>query len=210
MDALRAARPASVKAYLTDDTTREIAVPSTRQRWQHVEKTLDGVPWVTLEFLDGKGKLLGQPWQNDAAATEIEDVGSGASTSKRASETAALVALMLRAQDMALQRHNEALRPILDANRIMLSDLTSQLVELRKETTRAMERERELIAALAEGAKGEDGELDLPKLMPLLPLLLGGQMQAPPAAPRPPAAAAAPRPPVNGAKNPAAPAGAAR
>ena len=180
-------------------------MPASRQKWQHVEKVLDGVPWHTLEFLDGKGKLVGQPWRNDAAPTEVEELGEGGPTSKRIGELAQLANIFLRAQDLALQRHNEALRPMLDANRTMLTDLTQQLVELRRETSRSIERERELMLALADAARGEDGETDLPKLATLLPLLLGAgmpQVQRPPQRPptaTPPKAATPPngtRPPV--------------
>lgn len=184
LDALKQARPTTVRAHLADDSTREIAVPSTRQKWQHVERVLEGMPWQTLDMLDHKGKLVGPPWVNDGAgpAGDLEDIGAGGS--KRVGELAQLAGIFLRAQDMVLQRHNEAMRPVLDANRIMLADLTTQLVELRKETAQSIQRERELMMALADTARGEDGELDLPKLAPLLlPMLAGLTPQRPPVAP---------------------------
>lgn len=206
LDALKNARPSTVRARLADDSTREIAVPTTRQRWQHVEKVLDGVPWVAVEFLDAKGKLLGAPWLRDEAPTAVEDLGEVVAGGRRGSEVAALMGVMLRAQDMVLWRHNEALRPTLEASRALLTDMSAALVELRRETAESMQRERDLMLALAQAAASEDGDGGaLPKmeqLMPILAALLGGANRLPPQRPsaRPPNGA-----PPNGARPPGTP-----
>lgn len=143
-------------------------------------------------------------------ASDVEELG-GVITSV-ASRELHLLRIILQAQDVALSRHNEALRPTLEASRAMMADLTAQAREWRREAVKAAEsadevRERLSRAIDKHNAGDEKGLVDeIEQVMRVVklvqPMLTAGRPPAP--APRPPASNGA-----NGTPAPAAPAPAA-
>lgn len=148
LGALKKHAPARLRATLTDDTVKDIAVSRGRVKWAPVVELLGDLAWSRVELLDAKGGLLSVV-DNDAPATDLETVGGASSGSTRAAEVGHLLGLMLRAQDMALQRHTEALKPTLEALRTTVKDLTEQAMTWRKEAQRADARADARVDAMA-------------------------------------------------------------
>ena len=64
--------PAFLLLTRADDSTKRIAVPNIRKKWEHCVKQLQGEPWVKLELLDKKEGVLVTVEREDA------DLGAGA------------------------------------------------------------------------------------------------------------------------------------
>lgn len=214
--ALQAHQPASLRTVNAQGERTDVAVRQTKRgpRYAHTLAALEQLEWVRVELLDDKQRLL-HVVSNDGVAETVETVGAGVGAAPREQ---ALLALMLRAQDTALQRHTEALRPMMQAMQTVLAAVTEQAVMWRRESGSQVRAQADLASQLAElaerlqqlqlGAGGQGGEGELGQLLQLLPLVsnLGGGTAAPSpgGAPRPPAQGRRPTP-SNGATAAAAP-----
>jgi hypothetical protein len=121
--ALKRWNPASVRVHLADGRTEQVAIPGRKnRRWVQVEKTLSQLRWVRLEALDAKGAII-DVLDNDAPASELEDLdGTGTQN-----ETARMLQLMLRAQEVALARQDKLVNTMLGNNLELSKVLMSRL-----------------------------------------------------------------------------------
>jgi hypothetical protein len=205
--ALKRARPALVRAHLADGEPKEIPLGNHRSRWSRVLTILDDVAWVRLELLDARGRTVGPELANDGAAGELEDLPDGKGPATR---ELALVRLVIQAQDIAVQRHTEAIKPMFEAMRTVIRDVTDQVTMWRREALKQAQMTdsfaERLERALAARAAGDDdsaaGELgELVKLLPLVQSLLAPP-RPPPRPPRPPRPPSSPPSGSNGAAPP--------
>ena len=116
-----------------------VAVPEVN-RWKgRVAKILDALPWAWLEPLDSKGNIIGPRVDNTdlskGAATDLEDLDLEVADAKATSELGklhGLVALFLKAQDVALVRQSQAYSVVLDNNQALLKTISDRLASMEK------------------------------------------------------------------------------
>jgi len=105
---LKEHKPSSLIAVDSDGDETKINVPDVRNKHARVMTTLRELAWIRVDMLDKKGGLLYRHQRNaddrDAPAGEIEDMP----TSRSIAEQAAMLNIMLRAQEMVLSRHQQA------------------------------------------------------------------------------------------------------
>ncbi len=118
---LKEYKPSVVLAFDDNDGEIKINVPDVRQKHARVMTALEEVAWVRADLMDKKGGLLHRHMRcaddrpSVDAASELEDIGSGRSSSRLAIDLAPLVSIMLRAQEMALARNQQGIAQLLDA-----------------------------------------------------------------------------------------------
>jgi|FLYL01.1.fsa_nt_gi hypothetical protein len=151
---LKHLRPEVVRVYVTDsDDHRDIRVPARRRRWEYVAGILEGLPWTRAELLDGKGALCGTLDRDD---DEEEDRKSkGAETPEER-----LLALMLKAQEAALDRLNGAIAPLVDGYTRLAATLSDRLSAMEREWGKMLELSRDATLAMARAEAGLIGEPD--------------------------------------------------
>ena len=169
---LRQLAPHKVRVYDGSDTAREIAVPQRRKRWSQVIETIEAVPWVRCELLDKSGAVLGYV-ENDAAAGELEDLGSGVPAGAAGNKW--FLDTMIRAQREALtwvEKSNaanmQAMAEILRVN----AHATSELVELYR-VQRDVSTEIATMRAAAENKDVFDQMVKLLEAYPELKQMIG-------------------------------------
>lgn len=165
-DTLKLVRPKAVIAVDTDGKEHRVNIPEHvgRNRHQHVMQALDGIDWEHVDLLDGKGGLLKRHHRtvdDREPAGELEDVVK----SRELSQMHGLLALMLKAQDVALSRQSQGLAQVLDAqNKILevaMRRLEASEDRLTKEIDSNYQLSHELLVKQLEGAlppEGEEGE----------------------------------------------------
>lgn len=136
---LRKFRPSKLVAVSATGERRPIAVPQGRRRkWDFAVRALEHVDWYALELLDDQGALL-DVIDNRAGADEGE-LMAVAPDAKLAGQ----LELMLRAQDVALQRHERAFGQLIDGY--------TKLAQTTMERLSAMERSFGGMLTLAQNA----------------------------------------------------------
>ncbi len=177
---LKGLNPMSLIAYLVDGETKNIAVPQVRRKWSHLRKVIDVLPpWARLEALDKKGNvtaIIENPKETD------ELMGDLYLPTKTTGEVGQLLALMLKGQDVALQRQAQMLKTVLENNAAMLQTVSARLGMLEKNYMENLELVQDFAQAAAAAASG-GGEHDeawkaVADLAPHFPALLkaGRQM----------------------------------
>lgn len=121
------------------DNIANIAVPEVNRWKSRIGKILDGLPWAWLEPLDGKSNIIGPRVDNidlgKSAAAELEDLEIEAADKQSSSELGklhGLLALLLKAQDVALVRQSQAYSVVLDNNQALLKTITDRLSSMEK------------------------------------------------------------------------------
>ena len=179
-------RPDKVRAELANGEKQDVAVPATRKRWARVVETLETLPWVRVEFLDKKGAMLG--------AVEAEEELAVVEEEKASSREHKLLGLLVKAQDMALHRHERSLGMLLDGYRVMLESVLGRVVTLEKSYGDVLKLAHDSIVATAVAKSDGEGMNDADRaMMQMLMSRLGVPLQL--------------KPKANGAAKPAAPDG---
>lgn len=144
----------------------QVAVPEVK-RWKgRIAKILDGLPWAWIEPLDKAGNIVGPRVDNSelnkGKATELEDLELEIGNKNSDSELAklhGLLALILKAQDVALVRQSEAYSVVLDNNQALLKTISDRLSSMERHAHQNFE----VITALhnrlnLETMKGDDDD----------------------------------------------------
>jgi len=123
--ALKVHKPAVIVAFEGDDDDKgqRISVPNVRNRWQRVQRTLNELAWSHVDLLDGQGGLKKRHERSPAeggAATELEELPMNGAPAR----DVALLSMMLRAQEVALDRHVRHTEALLSSS-IQLINLVS-------------------------------------------------------------------------------------
>lgn len=120
---LQRLRPAKLRVYVRDsDEPKAVAIPANRKKWERLATTLEGMDWRSIEALDPRGNITGVVARPDddagvvlgEEAPEQEDVG-------------ALLGLMLKAQQVALQQQAVLIKPLIDGQAKLVETMTTAL-----------------------------------------------------------------------------------
>lgn len=183
---LKRYNPAKVRAYASDDDSRDIAVPTRRKRWTQVLAAIDARSWVRVELLDKSGAVLGYV-ENDGPSTGIEDL-SGDRTAGELRLAERIVGLVLKGQRDAMTFRDAEVTALLKAQGDVVREMTGgmrALTAMYQEQVGAAEQLAEMRTIAAQGpVKDQLTELleALPTLLQALPILKGllGSGQAQP------------------------------
>lgn len=184
IDRLRAVRPSSVLAVLTDGSTVRVAVPSKGQRWSRVWGSVSKLPWQELRALNHKGELL------DVVARDPQGLEDLSIPATAAGGLAGLVPVMAAFQTNMTRTIIEGMRAareqagaelgqILDAHRQLAADAFTLRNIDRDELDRVRQERDELREQLAAAAQGSSGEVRERMLMELFERM--GSKKLPPA-----------------------------
>jgi hypothetical protein len=163
---------------LADDRTETVAIPGKRKKWSHVQNTLDSLRWWKLEALNAQGAILGVI-ENDEPAEDLEELTDYQGAT---SEQAKLLSLMLRAQDVALRRHEGIVEKMLKVNVQLSEVLMARLNTLEKayqSNLTALQK-----AAGAEGGDGMGEMMSSAAIEAIMPELMKKMLGFSPAAPK--------------------------
>jgi hypothetical protein len=137
---LKEYKPAIVHAYDDNDEKVTINVPDVRQRHARVLVALKEVAWIRCDLLDKKGGLLHRHNRCaddlDQPAGELEEIRSSSRTN---AEMQGMLSIMLRAQEVALIRHQQGIQQILDANNRLLDSTLKRLEMQEAQLQQAMQ-----------------------------------------------------------------------
>jgi len=201
---LKRHRPAAVLVYREGEDEPRRYVPSGGERGQWKRLT-EAIPqgFTRLELVNRDGAVC---YTVDGDEAEVS--AAGVSTAKGGTPPAEVIerhlALMLRAQDVALARQQESVGKLLDAHETIVKTLTDRLTSLETLVSTVIQSayEATLLAAESEARLNNDGDESRAKNWGLLDRLLTARGVLPPARP-----ATRPKPAPNG--EPAKPGGGA-
>ena len=173
--------PHKLRAFCgSDDDGRDVAIagPSNRRKWSRVIATVGTLPWSRIELLDKSGALLSCV-DNDAAATEVEDLATG----KSAAEYSAMSRMMelcskvvFAAQEKVLAYRDKETKTILERQADTIKEMSaamhavSAMYREQVEVVRESAAEEAEAAAMVQAAKSEG--VDWKELMQALPMLV--------------------------------------
>lgn len=149
--ALRRFQPTKIRAVLSGDESRDVAVPARRHKWERVVEVLDTLAWTRVECLDKSGSLLGviNGQESDDAPADVKAL---------AAREYAFGELLLRAADQAVKRHTEQLQPMLDGYQALAAQQAELLVGLLSRLGAVIEMQHEAATILARGAAAPGAE----------------------------------------------------
>ena len=163
---LKEHRPSKLVAVDADGESVTINVPEVRQRHARVLEALKGIPWTRVDLFDKKGGLLCRHQRNaddrDAAPTDLEDLQANPST--RIAELAALVSIMLRAQEVVLTSTQRQMQGVFDAQNRIMDAMLRRFDLQERQHQEAMELNHQLSADLV---AAQLGHLTTPTAQPL-------------------------------------------
>lgn len=148
---LRQHRPAIVIAYDQDDEATTIHVPDVRKKWERVMGALDDLHWMRIDMQNKKGGHLHRHMRtvDDTSAQELDTLASN-SQATIAPQLAPLVTIMLRAQEVAVSRHQQGTQQLLDAVHKMLESFSRRLDLQERQYEHAMAMNHQLTTELIE------------------------------------------------------------
>jgi len=166
----------------TDEPAVRINLPNIRQRFQRALDTLNELPWQRIELYDKKNGLLATHTRTAAdeqAATELETL----TPSRGSSETAAMLGLMLKAQDTVLSKYVAILHPMFEAQFKIINVAFARLERLEEQNKRTARDNAKmthdlataaarLTAVASGGDEGDDDSVSGSALAPMLPAML--------------------------------------
>lgn len=156
--------PSKVRAFVGEEG-RDIAVPTRRKRWAQVVTTVESLgAWSRLELIDKSGALL-HAIENADPAGELVDLPANG----RAADVAAMVSIVVRAQEQALRFRNEEVLGLIRAQSEVTRELTAGMRALTQLYQEQIAVARETATLQAEGDASGD---QMKQLMEALPLLL--------------------------------------
>jgi len=170
---LRRLKPVALKVELHDGTVREVAIVGRRNKWSAAMATLAQLPWVRLEALDQRSRVIGII-DNDQAEEREDELDFGDDMAV-AQELRPLMALMLKAQDVALRRNGDQTRQLTETVLKLADVLMARLVSLE----RSYMNNLKLVQQFAANSGGSGDDLmsteAMAGMMPLLALkVMGG------------------------------------
>jgi len=174
--------PSQLMVTMQDQSVKTVAIPAVRKRWSHLQGVLSAMAWWQIEAMDKDGGILCVVSNDDVEAAELEDLGVGG---REDTKTANLLALMLRAQDVALSRQEKIIKVMLDSNARLLETVSKRLDVMEKHSAVNLDRIQDYAIALAESsADGGESDNQAAELMkaiaPALPALLAKKPNAVP------------------------------
>ncbi len=173
MGKMKSAQPASLRVFDANNVAHDVEIPKRRRRWVSVEKVLEQIAWVRVEMLAPDGKLRAVFENPDyEEADSLEDLDTAAPGS-----LAEGLALMLKAQDVALKRQGDQSRMVLDTCIKVIDVLAQRLTHHERQAVQNMELlQRAARRVQAVENSDEDFQLNsLDAMADLVFLLKGGR-----------------------------------
>jgi hypothetical protein len=141
--------PRSLVLHLADGERKTLAVPERRRKWVGIRKQLETYKWETIEAVNEKGAII-DTLSNDAE----DDYGLPVNDEhKPVAESAQMLALMLRAQDVALRRDKERIELLLTHQTKLVELVMGRLTAIEKDN---MSHLRRISDMMLEGASDDD------------------------------------------------------
>lgn len=151
---LRRVRPAQLTAVSSAGERRAIAVPAgRRKKWDHVLKTLTRLDWITLELADKDGALL------EVVDGREDPDGAVEVAAMPDARTAGNLELMLRAQEVALMRHERGIGQVLNAYQALVATFAERLSSLERSYASVLQMAHDAATAAAAAAPSPDDAL---------------------------------------------------
>lgn len=184
---LRSLSPAAVRVYAdaSDTPARTVGVPHGRKRWSHVVETIEARPWVRVEFLDAKDRILGE-----LAVAEDEAPEAAPAAAPIVTREDRFLDLLIRAQaaatkdsSAAIAQLGQVVRIMAEAQRTLYEQYTATLQMISDRDAALRERaDRGAVQAQPEPAAEEPGMMELlraaPQMMQMLAMMSGGGARA--------------------------------
>lgn len=190
VERLKAAQPSRVRVYDVDGVHRDVSVAKHRRRWSALAATISHYSWERVECLDGRGGVVAVITREAPPAAGLEDLAT--SPAGKAGEVTAqasgLLALMLKAQDVALERQHRMMQTVMDQQSKLLGLVADRLTAAERAQREDLRTIRELVLELADTEahgielEGQSGNA-LMALAPQLLAALAGKRKGPEGSP---------------------------
>lgn len=178
---LRSLAPAEVRVYAdgSDTPTRVVGVPHGRKRWSHVVEMIEARPWVRVEFVDQKGRLLGE-----LALERGQDEAPEQGAKVIVPREERLLDLMIKAQQAATKDMAAMLSHVGEVVRIQAEGARAMQDQFLATMQMMQEREAIIRRTLtapppADGGDAEPGMMDMikaaPQVMQMIAMLGAGK-----------------------------------
>jgi hypothetical protein len=196
-------------AYVEDeDEPKAVEVPDVRNRWQKVMRVLDELRWTKVEMVNRKGEIVyvhNRGPDDERPAGELEDIAlptGGGIPGQMSQVLGVAVHWVLKAQEVALVRHQASVETVLDAQNKLVDSTIKRFEEMDKQNAQLLRLNHALngelvaqqlaaikrAAAAAGQVEGAGGESPLSDAVveQLLPALMKKVLDDPPPAKSPP------------------------
>jgi hypothetical protein len=183
---LKKANPHKLRAFTSDDESRDVAIPGGRKKWSQVVHALDARPWSYVIMLDRHGAELGTV-QNTSPAAELETFEATKVSGEHALAQR-MTELALNTARQMLAFRDEETKALLKAQGDVVRELTSGMRALGELYREQAEVKAEVAADIAAKEAGGDGQIQqlmeaLPVIVQALPMLKAMLAPAPSDAP---------------------------
>lgn len=159
-------KPAKLRVFTAaePDVGKAVAIPNNRTKWANLARTLDGLDWLRIEALDARGNIVGVVAREEEPDEEEPDVDYDAAEAARDER---MLALMLKAQSVALAAQERSQRPLIDGMAKLVGTVTTAL----DATSRAYNAALAAASSIPAGGAGGDGNEDVTKFMQMVMML---------------------------------------
>ncbi len=124
-----AAQASSLAVEILGGNIKNVQLSKGRLRWNKVEKILGSMDWINVEAQDHRGAVIGCARKE---VRELETLGSNTPPSAMTTEVERLLMIVVKAQDLAVQRRDANLEIALKANATLIETLIDRLAHLEK------------------------------------------------------------------------------
>lgn len=159
-------RPAKLRVFCAGDpdTGKAVAIPSNRKKWETLAHTLDGLDWLRIEALDARGNIVGVVAREEEPDDEEPSVDYDAAEAARDER---LLALMLKAQSVALSAQERSQRPLIDGMAKLVGTVTTAL----DATSRAYNAALAAASSIPAAAGGGEADESASRFMQMVMML---------------------------------------
>ncbi len=161
-------KPAKLRVFCAGDpdTGKAVAIPANRKKWETLAHTLDGLDWLRIEALDARGNIVGvvareeEPDDEDETAVDYD--------AAEAQRDERMLALMLKAQSVALAAQERSQRPLIDGMAKLVGTVTTAL----DATSRAYNAALAAASSMPATAGGDGSDESANRFMQMAMMLL--------------------------------------
>lgn len=173
IERLKAAKPYALVAHFPDGSSKDIAIPDVRRRWVRLRAIVENLDdWQSLDGVDKKGAVLVIVKNDRANEPDDDEWVEDISTPGPAGELGPLLNMMLRAQDVALNRNHQLVRTVMQSQTDLVKLVSERLLLQEKQNAANLQRLQEYAEALAEAQTGDNEDGEVTALLQALPALL--------------------------------------
>jgi hypothetical protein len=141
-----------------EDERKKIAVPDVRNRWLRVGNVLADLKWARVELYNKADELLGVHERNEfdeEPAGNLEDLSPPPGANGVQAQSLAIAChWIVRAQDMALSRHERAMSGLFDAQARLIDSTVKRFEALDRQYADMMRLNHSLSGSLVEEQLG--------------------------------------------------------